>query len=978
MTDMKKTPDFLSNFVALDLETTGLDPLTDAIIEVGAVRVRDDAVSEVFSRLVDPGRAIPRFITRLTGITDADVRGQPTVEMVLPDLLEFLSDDALVGHNAPFDISFMNANLTRQDRPPLDNVILDTLLLSNVLLPTLRDHRLATLVEYYDVTLERAHRALDDARATAQVYLSLVRELTELDPEVAALLSRLAAGTGTDGEILFRLGLKRSVRGVLDRKISSFSGRQDLMQNFTNLSGAVDGDFIRREDGTEPQPLDIDDLTGLFGPRTALGSVLGGYEQRPQQIRMVEAVARAFHQGEFLAVEAGTGTGKSLAYLVPAVRWAVQNGCRVIVSTHTKNLQDQLFYKDIPLLHEALETPFVSALVKGRSNYLCLNKWHRIIEASEPALTAQERVGLLCLVRWAQQTSTGDAAENTGFRGSGDLWSKLCAERNYCLGPRCPYHGRCFLMRIRRAAAEAHIVVVNHSLFFSDLASENAVLSDYDFVIFDEAHHLEEVATQYLGMELNWWPIRAMLNRLRQHERAAMGTLPSLERRVKSSGLPEADRGAMLEHIAAADESRQDLWQAAMEFFRALTETARVVYGGGESEYTGKYRYRAGDRFLRMIDEPAGVLRLALTRLQGRIAQLAGLLQLADLGRIEDGEQLLEELLARGRDGQETGEALDHVTSAEQEHDVYWVEIPVREDSFDARLLSAPLNVAQLMRTLVYDRLQAAAHTSATLTVAGRFEHFLQRTGLNLVEPERLRTLSVGSPFDFEEQALVCVPAYLPTPKEAGFVEAVTDSLHGVLTASRGGALVLFTSYEMLGRVYQALEEPLSREGIMVLGQGRDGSRTNLLNRFREEKEAVLMGTSSFWEGVDIPGDSLRTLVLVKLPFQVPTEPIVEAHVEQLQKAGRNAFNDYLLPEAVIRFRQGFGRLIRRADDRGVVLIMDGRVLSTRYGSIFLSSLPARTWAVPSAESLEEDIRRWLWAQKKPPVGGTVTFDETV
>jgi predicted DnaQ family exonuclease/DinG family helicase len=973
---MKYNQDLLSSFVALDLETTGLDPLVDAIIEMGAVRIRDGIVAEEFSCLVNPSRPIPRHITRLTGITDADVTGRPTIEAALPELIEFLAEDALVAHNASFDVAFLNANLTRQDRPLVNNIVLDTLLLSSVLLPQLQDHRLSTLVSYYDIVLKRAHRALDDARATAQMYLHLIRHLATLDPEMVALLHRLAAGTGAGIEPLLERGLKRSMRNILDRKISSVSGRQELLQNFFNLSGTATQSYDHQEINAKPQPLDMSDVTRLFGPQAALGRALGRYEQRPQQIRMVEAVAGAFHQSEFLAVEAGTGTGKSLAYLVPAVLWAVQNGCRVIVSTHTKNLQDQLFYKDIPLLHQALDPPFTAALVKGRSNYLCLNKWHRVIDEAEQALTVRERAALLPLVLWAQQTTTGDVSENTGFRGGGELWSKVCAERNYCLGPRCRYHGRCFLMRIRRAAAEAHLVVVNHSLFFSDLASENAVLSDYDFVIFDEAHHLEEVATQYLGVELNWWTIRAMLNRLHQGERLATGTLPSFHLSVRRSGLPEPDQAPLLDSIAAASEARQDLWHVAVEFFRTLTESARTIYGGGAGEYIGKYRYRANDRLLQSVAGPAAVLRASLVQLHQRLLRLTGLLELAQITRIKDGERLLEELLARMRDGHDCIGALDHLISAEAEDHVYWVEIPAQEESFDARLLSAPLNVNQLMRTLVYDRLQAAVHTSATLTVAGRFDYFLQRSGLDLVEPERLRILSVGSPFNFQEQALVCVPAYLPTPKQPGFVEAVIDALHGILLTSRGGALVLFTSYEMLDRAYEALEEPLSREGIMILGQGRDGSRTNLLNRFRGESEAVLMGTSSFWEGVDIPGDSLRNLVLVKLPFQVPTEPIVEAHVEQLQKRGRSAFNDYLLPEAVIRFRQGFGRLIRRADDHGVVLIMDNRVLTTRYGATFLQSLPVQTYAIPSAESLESDLQNWLRTEKRPPAGGAVLFDE--
>ncbi len=400
---MPKKRDLLDNFVALDLETTGLSSQNDAIIEVGAVRVRGGEISAEFSRLIDPGRALPRFITRLTGITDADLKGQPAIETVLPELEEFLGADALVAHNASFDIGFLNAQRERQGRSPLDHPVLDTLLLSSVLLPRLRDYRLATLVAYYGVDLERAHRAIDDTRATARVYLALTGELAALDPEVAALLARLAAGAGEGAKTFFEQGVKRSVQNVLDRKISSAAGKPELVQIFSNLSGAAGEGVARREEGGEPEPLDLDELVGLFGSGTALGRALGGYEQRPQQVRMVEAVARAFHRGEFLAVEAGTGTGKSLAYLVPAVTWAVRNDCRVIISTHTKNLQDQLFYKDLPLLHQALETPFVSVLMKGRSNYLCLNKWHRIIEGSEPVLTDREWIDVLPLVPWCSR-----------------------------------------------------------------------------------------------------------------------------------------------------------------------------------------------------------------------------------------------------------------------------------------------------------------------------------------------------------------------------------------------------------------------------------------------------------------------------------------------------------------------------------------------------------------------------------------------
>ncbi len=953
------TRDPMTDFVVLDVETTGLDATLDRIIEVGAVRFRNGQAQAELSQLIDPQSPIPEHITRLTGISQRDCQGQPIMEQALPEILDFIGDLPLVAHNAPFDTSFLQAAFERAALPPLSNPVFDTVLLSCILLPCLKNHRLNTLAEFYGVPLERAHRALEDARATGEIFLRLLLEMADMDLAALSQLSQLASGRGSGLEEIFAYGLKSSIRGALRRKVPG-AGPEILWQDFFNLTGQASQERLDQIWEEPPQRLDGSVLEALLGPDTSLGQAVGQYEHRPQQIQMVQAVARAFNSSEFLVVEAGTGTGKSLAYLIPAIHWAVENRERVIVSTHTKNLQEQLFYNDIPLLQGSLKLDFSAALVKGRSNYLCLNKWHRVLSQPDQELTAEERQQLLPLVIWASRTKTGDIVENTGFSGDGGLWSRVCAERNYCLGPRCQYHGRCFVMRIRRAAAHSHLVVVNHSLFFSDLASENAVLSDYRHVIFDEAHNLERVATQYLGCELNWWLLRNLLNRLYQREAVELGLLPTLRRRGEHAALSDDIGASLLSAIGRSIEVRNELWQLGMDFFRDLTETALDLYGREETAYAGKHRYRHADELLKVIERQAGEVEDALIRLKASLLELADLLEAVRPENIKDGEQLREELLAKCRDSQELLEALKHLISADEEQFVYWVEVPSREGSFDSRLLSAPLNIAQLMRTLVYDRLRTAIHTSATLSVAGRFDYFQDRIGLLLVEPERLRSLSLGSPFDFQEQVLICLPCYLPSPKDGRFAEAAIDAIRQAVLASRGGALVLFTAYEMLNRAYQELQEQLGQEGILVLGQGRDGSRTNILNRFREDQESVLMGTNSFWEGVDIPGKTLRSLILVKLPFLVPTEPLVEAHMERLEKQGRNSFSEYILPEAVIRFRQGFGRLIRRRDDFGVVIVLDRRVLSASYGKTFLASLPTKSWVFNSSQAMTEEIQRWL------------------
>ena len=678
---------------------------------------------------------------------------------------------------------------------------------------------------------------------------------------------------------------------------------------------------------------------------------LPGYEHRPQQVEMARAVCRAFNRGEILLVEAGTGTGKSLAYLVPAVLWGVVNRDRTVVSTHTKNLQDQLFLKDLPFLQKALGVPFKAALVKGRGNYLCRRRWERLFRDGLSGLSRFERNMLVYLVLWAEETETGDVEEHTGFPSKGGgLWGKVCSEAGSCLGNRCPFYDVCFLMRVRREALASHVVVVNHSLVFSDLAAEHRVLGEYRNIVFDEAHTLERAVAQHLGRELSPWRLRSAVSKLYERGEAESGILAVLGAYVKASDIP--GRTAILGKIEDLVDRCQEVEEAGEAFFGKL---ARRIPNSGP--YGAKVRIRDRE-FFRSVRQPLEDLLGGLEALAEGLGTLGEWFAEAE-GELPNAEELTAELGGAGEAVGELAEDLRFLTDVSQEDFVYWAELPPGEDRTDVRLCAAPLDVAPFLEEF-YGKMRTVLLTSATLAVGGDFGYIRERLGLDGSQAGRVRTLRVGSPFNYETQVLVCVPTFLPSPKEDGFEMAVEEVLRTLTLEVRRGTLALFTSHRMLQGVHRSLRDHLGREGMLLLGQGLDGPRSHLARMFREEVGSVLLGTDSFWEGVDVPGEALEVLVIVRLPFAVPTEPLVEARCERLLEEGRNPFWEYSLPEAVIKFRQGFGRLIRHRKDRGVVVLLDGRAIRARYGRAFLDSLPVGFRKVRSLGELVRAVRGWF------------------
>ncbi len=702
------------------------------------------------------------------------------------------------------------------------------------------------------------------------------------------------------------------------------------------------------------QKIGHEQVDGLLGAEGLIAQKLPEYEERPQQLRMAFAVADAFNNGQLAVVEAGTGTGKSLAYLVPALLWAHTNRERVVVSTRTINLQEQLIRKDLPFLQRTSGIEFYAVLVKGRSNYFC----HRRGDTAgrELGLFDQQQVDeLQQIIGWAKTTTDG-TKEDLSFIPSYQAWEEVCCEADQCAKVRCPHYRTCFFHKARRRAARADILVVNHSLLLSDLAlrqetdnySAVAVLPPFDRIILDEAHHLEDVATSHFSSQINRFTFARILNRLRHPRKMNQGLLPRFLDQL-SQELPDSfDELYRTLHgeIESLLIKRQQLFDLALDELQSISEELPEFLG---KQIDGKFelKHRILPNFVQTpvwqkIYERVGRLKIASIELaQGLTALLRAAEALPDAVAEKMNSALID---LRGISGRFEGLATDLGTfQAVATNSCVWIEIREgrigRNKGVITTLCQAPLEVAESLNIALYQRFRSLIMTSATLTVAGAFGYFHSRVGLDRVERGRLIELALDSPFDYQQQALVAIPTDLPEPGKPGFAEAVREAVEKALLCSQGRSFVLFTSYALLRQVHDEVAPILEAQRLRCLRQGEE-NRHQLLKRFAAEETSILFGTDSFWEGVDVPGRSLEQVIIARLPFRVPTEPVLEARAQAIEQRGGNSFMEYTVPQAVIRFKQGFGRLIRHRNDRGVVLILDTRVVKKRYGKMFLRSLP--------------------------------------
>ncbi len=926
----------MNSIVSIDIETTGLSEDRDAIIEIGAVKFKGHRVEDEWSSVINPGRHIPEFITGLTGISDVEVRNAPRFRDISQELEAFVGDAPVVGHNVRFDLGFLQkVGILHY------NEVIDTYELAAVLMPTASRYNLGSLGKQLGILLPATHRALDDAKVTMAAFNKLFEMARELPRELVDEIVRLSEPLEWDAGWIFQEVMRsRAKDGVQAKKVK----KKD------NAVWFDDSKFPPLNNPENPAPLDVDEIASVLEYGGPFSQYFESFEQRPEQVDMLRAVTNALSFGNHLMVEAGTGVGKSFAYLVPAALFAKQNNTRVIVSTNTINLQDQLVQRDLPNLSEALNLDFRFSILKGRSNYLCPRRLENLRHFG-PRNADEMRV-LAKVMVWQLNNQSGDRSElNLTGPTEREVWNRMSAEDDACTtetcikrtGGACPFH------RSKTMSQSAHVLVVNHALLLSDVATGSKVLPEYSHLIIDEGHHLESATTNALSFRLNQYDMDRMMKEIGGSNAGVLGRLLG----ETSDALRPSDFGLLQQKVSHATDMAFRIEQMNREFFSSLSEFARLQREGQQqSNYNWQARVLPATRTLPYWDEIEMVWDSTGETLRMMLTELADIYKAAaDL--YAEGHDNLQDVMA------DIGNVARRLTEAEANISgmiskpiqgmVYWIEVQPSGNKLS--LNAAPLSVATLVEKYLWHEKRSVILTSATLTAHGEFQYLRNTLGADEADEMQL-----GSPYDYENAALLYIANDIPEPNVNGFQQVLDRTLLATAKATGGRMLVLFTSYAALKKTAQAITGPLAREDIYVYEQGDGASPNALLESFKATERAVLLGTKSFWEGVDVPGDSLSVVVLTKLPFDVPTDPLIAARSETYE----DSFNQYYLPEAILKFRQGFGRLIRTASDRGVVAILDRRVLTKQYGRLFLESLPPCTARQGPATNLAREAGKWL------------------
>ncbi len=921
---------FEAEICVLDVETTGYDLARDQLIEIGAAIMRGPELIGRFQTFVDPLVPIPDEISRLTGITDDDVAGAPCAEAAVARLIDFVGGRSVLAHNASFDRGFLEKIA---GEGAITSTWLDSLVLCRIGLPRLRSHRLQDLADAFAPSEERrAHRAADDVDALCKVWRVALAGVALLDRGVLRRLAELAPGANwPEREML------RQVAGAVGDE------NYDLKKTRHRRVSADRADTLADASEVDCVCPEVAEVCGEFAAGGLAGRMYSGYERRAEQVEMARAVIETFSAGTHLAIEAGTGVGKSMAYLVPSALFALQNGVGVGVATKTNALMDQLIHHELPRLERALGQGLRYAALKGYDHYLCLRKLERLASELDGSSDAGHIAVVAMLLAWVSQSSWGDL-DVVNVHWSRDLRAAVSASRADCTAKRCRYYPNlCYLHGVRRRAASAHIVVTNHALLFCDVVAQGGILPSLRHWIVDEAHSAESEARDQLTLVASHLDLSVALSALHRSRGGALETLRrKVERSLGAEGITEA--------ISAMQEEAQRasvLCDSLFDFVKDLAPLASTGdYDAAELWVNAAVRETG----------PWGVVASTGAALAKRLGALVEsgrkIVALLEEHTAELGEERADFIgvLTRIAD-QQAG--LVKVIDGEDDALFYSAMLDKRPNVDAERLVASRLDVGEVLAEDFYARASSVIFTSATIATGESFEHFGRSVGLDRLEEGRWRSLRLASSYDFERQMTVFLPTDVSEPNSAGYLADLERLLEDVHLAMGGSVLTLFTNRRDMERLHAILEPRLKEAGLGLIMQRRGTSAKRLRDEFIADEQLSLFAVKSFWEGFDAKGDTLRCVVVPKLPFGRPSDPLSQ---ERECREGRAAWRRYSLPRAVIELKQAAGRLIRSSTDTGCLVIADTRVTTKPYGRDFLAALPVADFERGTTEVIAAEI----------------------
>lgn len=934
-------------YVAVDLETTGFSPERDAILEIGAVKFRvpehpdEDPIIERWQTLVHPGRPIPHRISQLTGITQADLDHAPPLHRVIDEFRAFVGNYPVIGHNVGFELAFL-----QKQNVLVGQAHLDTFELASLLWPYAPRYTLGDLATFIGVPFEGWHRALADSEMTMHLFLALWRAARTLPHGVLEAIVQVVVESRWSLRSFFAAAHRAEGDGGIPIPMPPPRAEPPAPHH-------------RLVPIEHPTPLPHQEILSWIEANSPLSANLPHFTVRPAQKAMLEAILRALSNETHLIVEGGTGAGKSLAYSLAAIYEAQRRNMPVVISTNTLNLQDQLYYQDLPRLAEALPRPFTVQRLKGRSNYLCTRRLALLQQRGKGGAymytPAEARLVARVLI-WKDITTSGDRSELNLQREEEEAWAQICGDSASCKPDVCSPFGACYWSRAHERAQNAHLVIVNHALLLNDIAAGGGLIPEAQSVMIDEAHHLEAQATQQFGFTVQQGQFDALLAALGREERGkSAGLLAQMgaEAKAGTSRVAQFSKvneraGLLLRQVEQCRSAVETVFTCLFDLLHNLPRHAQDSKRRIDPVWRQWAEWHPLKNAIEQLVEEVDAFAEGINQLMPTLMVLSA--KEIRWQSWTDEVRRLTGLIS------ENASEIKRILLEPDPNDVGWLTIRASDEDEedgpgDVAIHRAPISVAELMEERLFTLKRSVILTSATLGVEGSFGYIKERLGIT-----RTEELSVGSPYHFESQVLTYVVNDLPEPNQQHYAQNLQRALIELARATEGRLLVLFTSKSQLNQSYRAISAPLAREDITVIAQYMDGSRTHLLERFQTMERAVLLGTHSFWEGIDIPGAALSCVAITRLPFPVPNDPIHAARSE----AYRDAFNEYMVPQAVIRFRQGFGRLIRSEEDRGIVAILDSRIDSKSYGSAFLHSLPPTTLHIGPLRDLSPIAERWL------------------